>query len=337
MDPNTVKKIAKDYSYQYVCQGDPIWPNDLTIPSGFLEDAIKNRVDQECESVYKCLEHILNQYEGEHELHHAFDVRRLPIPRLFSILPTPSVHWRSLAISANALSVFVKNPLPRGYANQLRLFYQVFNFKLLGYSSIEELMPNGENDVLFGNIVRSDGFCVDFLFYKRTSGTADEISTVNHDLGIKDFTIEEVTQLYRPSFLDPGRKTVFTAAIGLDPDVHQVRRCTTKEYYHLTGSTVYAKKLQQEKDTAGITAIESAIPSAKTARNTQFLRYVDYILANMDTLFTFYGFSTAKHRFNLYQGKQRAPDMMVNMLLNGGAKYNKKKRFKKEEQKTKTT
>ncbi|KAK4521625.1 uncharacterized protein ATC70_004155 [Mucor velutinosus] len=139
--------------------------------------------------------------------------------------------------------------------------------------------------------------------------------------------------MYRPSFLDPGGKTVFTAAIGLDPDVHQVRRCTTKEYYHLTGSTVYAKKLQQEKDTAGITAIESAIPSAKTARNTQFLRYVDYILANMDTLFAFYGFSTAKHWFNLYQGKQRAPDMMVNMLLNGGAKYNKK-RFKKEEQKT---
>ncbi|KAK4510235.1 protein transport protein S31 [Mucor velutinosus] len=141
--------------------------------------------------------------------------------------------------------------------------------------------------------------------------------------------------MYRPSFLDPGRKTVFTAAIGLDPVVHQVRRCTTKEYYHLTGSTVHAKKFQQEKDITGITAIESAIPSAKTARNTQFLRYVDYILANMDTLFTFYGFSTAKHQFDLYQGKQRAPDMTANMLLNGGAKYNRKKRFKKKNKKQK--
>jgi hypothetical protein len=196
-------------------------------------------------------------------------------------------------------------------------------------------MPNGENDVLSGNIVRSDGFCVDFLFYKRTYSTTDEISTTSHDLSIKDFTVEEVTKLYRPSFLDPGRKTVFTAAIGLDPDENQIRRCTTKEYYHLTGSTVYAKKLQQEKDTAGITAIEAATPTAKTARDIYFLRYADYMLPNMDTLFTFYGFRTAKYRFNLYQGKQRAPDMMVNMLLNGGAKYNRKKRFKKKSKKQK--
>jgi hypothetical protein len=154
MDSSTVKKIAKDYCYQYVCQGDPRWPDDLTLPEGLSEDSMKNYVDQECdpiralivqrvtlvnlssapEKAYKCLEYILNQYEDEHELHHAFDVRRLPIPRLFSILPKPAVHWRSVTISANALSVFVKNSLPRGYAKQLQFFYNVFNFKLLGYS-----------------------------------------------------------------------------------------------------------------------------------------------------------------------------------------------------------
>jgi hypothetical protein len=195
---------------------------------------------------------------------------------------------------------------------------------------MEELIPNEENKVLFGNIVRSDGFCIDFIFYRRTFGeNRDDTLIQNHDLGVDDFSIEEVTQLYRTSFLDPGRKTVYTAAMGLDENQHEIRRCTTKEYYHLTGSTVYAKKLQQEKDTAGITAIEAATPTAKTARNISFIRFADHMLSNMDRLFTFYGFSTAKDRFNLYQGKQRAPEMMVNMLLNGGAKYNRKKRFKK--------
>ncbi|CEG83564.1 hypothetical protein RMATCC62417_17465 [Rhizopus microsporus] len=123
--------------------------------------------------------------------------------------------------------------------------------------------------------------------------------------------------------------------MGLDENQHEIRRCTTKEYYHLTGFTVYTKKLQQEKDTAGITAIEAATPTAKTARNISFLRFADHMLSNMDRLFTFYGFSTAKYRFNLYQGKQRAPEMMVNMLLNGGAKYNRKKRFKKKNKKEK--
>jgi hypothetical protein len=48
-------------------------------------------------------------------------------------------------------------------------------------------------------------------------------------LGVDDFSIEEVTQLYKTSFLDPGRKTVYTAAMSLDENQHEIRRCTTKE------------------------------------------------------------------------------------------------------------
>ncbi|ORE05537.1 hypothetical protein BCV72DRAFT_330764 [Rhizopus microsporus var. microsporus] len=126
--------------------------------------------------------------------------------------------------------------------------------------------------VLFDNIVRSDGFYIDFIFYRKTFGeNGDDTLIQNHDLGADDFSIEEVTQLYTINFLDSGRKTVYTAA--------------------------------------------------------------------MDRLFTFYGFSTAKYRFNLYQGKQRAPEMMVNMLLNDSAKYNRKSvlkiRTKKKNEKKK--
>ncbi|CEG80148.1 hypothetical protein RMATCC62417_14522 [Rhizopus microsporus] len=106
---------------------------------------------------------------------------------------------------------------------------------------MEESTPNEENKVLFGNIVRSDGFCIDFIFYRRAfDENGDDTLIQNHDLGVDDFSIEEVTQLYRTSFLDPGRKTVYTAAMGLDENQREIRRCTTKEYYHLTGSTVYA-------------------------------------------------------------------------------------------------
>lgn len=73
---------------------------------------------------------------------------------------------------------------------------------------------------------------------------------------LEDFTYDEVESVYRPAFIDPGRKAVFTAAVGLGDD-HQVRRCSTKEYYDLTGSTKYAIKLQNLKNEAGITPIEA--------------------------------------------------------------------------------
>lgn len=89
--------------------------------------------------------------------------------------------------------------------------------------------------MVLGNIVRSDGFCVDFIFYRRTfDEKGDDTLIQNHDLGVDDFSIEEVIQLYRTSFLDPGRKTVYTATMGLDENQHEIRRFTTEEYYHLT-------------------------------------------------------------------------------------------------------
>ncbi|KAI8640095.1 hypothetical protein BD408DRAFT_420295 [Parasitella parasitica] len=71
--------------------------------------------------------------EREIEEHNPYDVRRLPLPKLISVLPKASTHWRSLTISVNALSCFTKTPLPRGFQRQLMLFYDVFNFGKLRY------------------------------------------------------------------------------------------------------------------------------------------------------------------------------------------------------------
>lgn len=98
----------------------------------------------------------------------------------------------------------------------------------------------------------------------------------------------------------------------------------------MTGSTVYQKKLQKKKDEAGVTIIESNTPTAKTTLDAVYNNYATYVLDNKEILFNFYGFQTAKDHFYLYQGRQKAPQIMVNMLINGGKKYDRKQRKKKK-------
>ncbi|KAI9269533.1 hypothetical protein EDC94DRAFT_599162 [Helicostylum pulchrum] len=85
------------------------------------------------------------------------------------------------------------------------------------------------------------------------------------------------------AFLDPGRKSVYTAFVGLDLNEHQIRHCSTKEYYHLTGYTAYAVKQQKKKDLNNITVIESGIPSCKTTNADTLRSYARYMLINMVT------------------------------------------------------
>lgn len=124
-----------------------------------------------------------------------------------------------------------------------------------------------------------------------------------------------------------------TAAMGLNLGHHEIRRFNTKEYHHLTDLTVLSKKLRENKKEAGIAAIETAIPSAKTARNSSFWRLANHMLANVNTLFSLYNFRTTKGCFNPYQERQRAPEMMVNMLSESGTKYSRRRRSKKKRNK----
>ncbi|KAI9257816.1 hypothetical protein EDC94DRAFT_522238, partial [Helicostylum pulchrum] len=103
-----------------------------------------------------------------------------------------------------------------------------------------------------------------------------------------------------------------------------------KEYYHFTGFSAYVVEQQKKKDLSNITVIESGICSCKSANADTFRSYARYMLINIVALFAFYGPRTAKDRFNLYQGRQRAPELMVNMLLHGTSKYNRKKRGKRK-------
>ncbi|KAI9486670.1 MAG: hypothetical protein EXX96DRAFT_550015 [Benjaminiella poitrasii] len=167
---------------------------------------------------------------------------------------------------------------------------------------------------------------ISFSIEKKKRSNASELIE-NHNLTLDDFNFEEVKNTYRPAFLDPGRKIVFCVSVGLDNKNHQIRQCTTKEYYHMTGSTRYLKRIQKMKANRSIDTLESLISSPKTTKVDQYSNYITYRLLHIDIFFyLFYDFDTAKDRYHLYQGRQRAVDNMVNIIINGSSKYNKSKR-----------
>ncbi|KAI9032510.1 hypothetical protein CLU79DRAFT_801918 [Phycomyces nitens] len=168
--------------------------------------------------------------------------------------------------------------------------------------SITELAPNGNSSILFCNILT-------FLFYRKHQ-VGPGPSYQSFDLVLEDFDLSEVKDKYLSISLDPGRTSVFTSTVGV----------LTKEYYHMTGSTGLSRKQNKLKKDTGIESLESKIPSPKTFKSSA---YSDY-----DRFFGFYGKDTAKTRFQLYRGVQRATDQTANILINGTSKYNRSKRRK---------
>jgi hypothetical protein len=98
----------------------------------------------------------------------------------------------------------------------------------------------------------------------------------------------------------------------------------------LTGSSSYSAHLQAEKDEAGIIRIEIVIPTSKTASALKYDLYINHVFQNYLALFSFYGYQRSEEKFSLYQGRQQAPQMMVNYLVNGDKKYDRKKRRKRK-------
>ncbi|KAI7897679.1 uncharacterized protein BX663DRAFT_444665, partial [Cokeromyces recurvatus] len=197
---------------------------------------------------------------------------------------------------------------------------------------ISNLTSNGNNEVLFGNLLRSDRFSVDCLFFLQK-----EKRILSDHLKLTDFDYEEVVSTYNSIYLDPGRKAVYTAVCGLVKDVHPIIRFSTKEYYHYTGSTKFLVDQQKlKKKPNGIEEVESKIPTHKTAKAEKYYEYLQFMLEHIDILFDFYKDTSGKGRFALCQGRQRAPEIVTNILLNGGLKYNRERRRRSRKKKKKS-
>ena len=144
-----IHDISVHYAYQFICGGTPTWPNTVSdlgeeekkLVTSFclpLKNLVPERVtlinlSKNPEKFIPVLSHILSEYEVEHKNHHSFDVRRLPLPRLFGLFPTPSLHFRSITMSAPTLSAFLKKPVASSYNKQLEMFTDIINFKMLRF------------------------------------------------------------------------------------------------------------------------------------------------------------------------------------------------------------
>jgi hypothetical protein len=153
---------------------------------------------------------------------------------------------------------------------------------------------------LFVSTVKYDGLCVYFLYERFDNKTEDDIK--DHYMNLEDFILEEIKQHYRPSFLDPGRKPIYVSTTGLSLQEYSIIQCRIKERYHIISSTMFTKKLQKQKD-EDITEIESTVLTAKSAQSNVYLRYIEYMFANLDTFFTLNGHHRARGRSDLYQGR----------------------------------
>lgn len=187
--------------------------------------------------------------------------------------------------------------------------------------------PNKKKKVAFSNFIRSNGFTVDVALMK--SNEVEKNIYYEQDVNVSDLakvlTTNDLSDAKICS-IDPNRGQVFAASYGEGENQHQIRRFSTKEYYTLTGSKRHVKQETKRMCEEGIQDILLGIPTAKTASLSRYLLYVTYIMLHLNRMLAFNSFCTAEKRFHLYQGVQRAREEMVNILLNGGKKYNKCKR-----------
>jgi hypothetical protein len=182
----------------------------------------------------------------------------------------------------------------------------------------------------FGNLIKTDGHTADVLVLKSTRVNAsDYADCCRQDVDISslgDAMKDEDLSKVSLCGLDPGRGQVFTASYGSGEESHEIRRCSTREYYAYTGSRRHERKERRRMQDSNMQDVFLNLPTTKTARLSTYLRYQAYVLLHLTRMLHFYDLSTAESRLHLYQGVQRARQEMANILINGGRKYNKAKR-----------
>lgn len=325
-------KLAEDYCWEIITNGNPEWPIkqfDLvsickTAEVSTLCDELREKLPLPptigiLASAPSKFVPTLSFIIAEIEKLAASCNDPKKMPRSFPLMPKPSLHWRYVHINAKTLSSLTKTKSDGTYQGNVNAFYSIFDFQKFGYRSVEEVIA-GENK--FTCFILSDGFGICFGFARK----AKDVQEVS--LELEDFRDEEVRRYFQPCAVDPGRKQVFTSIIHHEEGQQEVRRCSSKERTCYTGSKRRANHIDKLKARNGIKSIETDFPSPKTVNNEKWNTYVAYALKYAPELFSFYNERSAAFRFHDYQGRQRANAEMANILLNGGKKYNKTKRKK---------
>ncbi|KAH8548159.1 hypothetical protein BGW37DRAFT_507656 [Umbelopsis sp. PMI_123] len=256
------------------------WPEDVSLIvvatvdylCSQLESLIPRSLNQETLSAspgeyIPALKFMLRDLESGHqqtENDENFDPKDLP--KLFSIAPLPSMGWRFISLTAGVLaSILPSIRAPQRPSDYINVFYEIFDFQALRIRRLKN------HKSAFANRILTDGYAVNFLFARKRDA--------------------EIATYFEVAAIDPGRTQVFTDAYGSGQERHQIRRCSTSEYYSMTGSKRRNQKLQQEKKEAVIARIEESWPTGKTCNIDQYQSYVAHLLNNFDELSKFYDIS----------------------------------------------
>ncbi|GAA5816891.1 hypothetical protein MFLAVUS_010426 [Mucor flavus] len=214
----------------------------------------------------------------------------------------------------------IKNRLPRVPVTRIEVIKNPFI--ILNILSLQELqnLPI-QKGKMFLNGLYTDGYTCRVLFARNVPRQGPECSI---KLKLSDFNEGEIGDCFRTCFLDPGRKSTYTAYY----ENNEVRSLSTTQYYSLFGAPGRSKQEDSLKIEQRIKLLETNIPSPKTAAIANYNSYLTYMLVNSNAFFDFYNFRTASINWKNYIGKQCAIEEARNILINGGKKYNPNKRKK---------
>ncbi|KAL0582109.1 hypothetical protein ABG067_008204, partial [Albugo candida] len=184
--------------------------------------------------------------------------------------------------------------------------------------------PEKNGKDLFTCFIQTDGYGCSVQFARRKR-EEHELSAAP-TLILEDFNRAEGEENFIPTTIDPGRKQIFTAAIGHNSNTHQTRRVSDVERRTYTGSRRRQNYVDKLKIQKGIKDIETNIPTAKKTNLETYEAHITYLLEHLPALLQFYSHKSAPFAFYNYQGRQRANAEVANIVLNGGKKYNPQKR-----------
>jgi len=125
---------------------------------------------------------------------------------------------------------------------------------------------------------------------------------------------------------DPGISDIFTVtnSLGTKANPSQVRKYSGPEHYHNAGfnrSTSKREKWKLKRDGVAVQAIESLMPTRKTASLELYLNYVTYVTTHLNTLMLYYNARFRLLKLYNYRGSQLALNEAVRMLTFGSRKY----------------
>ncbi|KAG0184584.1 hypothetical protein DFQ28_010889, partial [Apophysomyces sp. BC1034] len=185
------------------------------------------------------------------------------------------------------------------YQQKTSQFEAVFDFRKVQ-------RPNNSARHMFTNVVRTDGFAVDFIFARSTSD--DQLP----DLDPSDFDADELSEAFELWGADPGLTNVFFACNGNGTEPYEIRKISTAEYYTKAGFKAATRKIHKKKVEHRIQELEQRLTGRKTANTEVFSSYLDQLFQALPQLLSFYDHEHSGSRFLNHMGQQKMDAELVN-------------------------